>query len=169
MTRIIFIFLIIFSAGCTGSAQFLSVSKKIYLDRDKLKNMPPFNIDSLFRLAREKAHNKADFLKNTLPDTLYFLEAYTLENRLIDGRIFGGGKKIDYEYHNGSLIIPEKLAFTAYQIQLVSIWDTARIREAEKKPLLDSRILKGTRSIVKGGDVKIDEIWFNDFFDPKRD
>lgn len=125
------------------------------------------------RDARMKVYqnDSASFLKGKI-DTLYLMEGYNIETGTFYGTIWDKKNRISYNYYKANLVLQKQSTFTDYQVQLITRWDTATRKKEEKinGNWLDNNLqINALRCYKKGKDWQIDEIYFKNFYDPKRD
>jgi hypothetical protein len=153
---------------------FPLLSDKIYAKNGGVNDKSTFKLSLYKRDARMKAYliDSSSFLKGRLKDTIYLLEGYNIETAIFYGRIWNSSKAVNYSYSKDVLTLQTLPVFTDYQIKLITNWDTVQIRKEEKGNgnWLDNNLLiNGIRCYKKGGTWQIDEIYFKNFFNPKRD
>ena|ERR1700761_9182243 len=164
--------LLISSIAYSQTADFLALSNKIYTKNGGLSDKSNFKLNDYKKDARMKVYKLSSsfFLKNKI-DTLYFLEGYNIETATFNGTIWNKNNSISYNYNKGKLAIQHSV-FTDYQIQLITRWDTITIKKEEKinGNWLDNNLyINALRCYKKGKDWQIDEVYFKNFYDPKRD
>jgi hypothetical protein len=160
--------------GCSSKTTFPVLSEKIYKIKGGVNDKSTFKLSSYKRDARMKAYlmDSSSFLRGNLKDTLYILEAYNLETSMFYGRIWSENHAVNYSYSIGVFTFKKQSVFTDYQIKIVTNWDTVQIRKEERDNgnwLDNDLLISAVRCSQKGGNWKIDEVYFRDFFNSKRD
>jgi hypothetical protein len=153
---------------------FPLLSEKIYTQNGGINDKSTFKLSAYKRDARMKAYLKdsSSFLKGNLKDTLYILEGYNIETAIFYGSIWNKENKVNYSYSKGIIALQHQQIFTDYQIKLVTNWDTVQIKkeEIDNSNWLDNNLLiNGIRCYKKGNAWKIDEFYFKNFYNSKRD
>jgi hypothetical protein len=99
------------------------------------------------------------------------MESRNIETGVTTTTIWQKKQSLSYEFRKNYFIWSKRPRFTNFQIHLIEKWDTTSIRKEEKSHghWLDSSNINGTRCYLKNGKLQIDEIFFNEFFDVKRD
>jgi hypothetical protein len=171
---IITLLIIITLSGCSSKMTFPLLSEKIYKINGGVNDKSTFKLSSSKRDARMKAYltDSSSLLKVNLKDTLYILEGFNMEISTFYGRIWNENHEVNYSYSKGTIALQKQSVFTDYQIKLMTNWDTTQIRKEEKDNgnWLDNNLLiNGIRCYKKGNNWKIDEVYFKDFFNYKRD
>jgi hypothetical protein len=161
-------------SGCSSKMTFPLLSDKIYAKNGGVNDKSTFKLSTYKRDARMKAYltDSSSFLKGRLKDTIYLLEGYNIETAVFYGRIWNSSKAVNYNYSKNILTLQKPSVFTNYQIKLITSWDTVQIRKEEKGNgnWLDNNLLiNGIRCYKKGSNWKIEEIYFKNFFNSKRD
>jgi hypothetical protein len=160
--------------ACSSKMTFPFLSEKIYTKNGGANDKSTFKLSSFKRDARMKAYliDSLSFLKGNLKDTIYLLEGYNMETATFYGRIWNENHEVNYSYSRGAFTLQEQSVFTDYQIKLVTNWDTVQIRKEEKTNgnWLDNNLLiNGIRCYKSGNNWEIDEIYFKNFLNSKRD
>jgi hypothetical protein len=164
---------IISSFGCGPKITFPLLSEKIYAKNGGINDKSTFKLSSYEKDARMKAFLKdsTSFLRGKI-HTLYLLEGYNIETATFYGTIWDKKNSISYDYYKGNLSLQKQSVFTNYQITLITHWDTTTIRKEEKSNVnwLDNNLqINGLRCYKLDKDWHIDEIFFENFYDRKRD
>ncbi|WP_343531978.1 hypothetical protein [Pedobacter sp.] len=165
------VFMLLSISGCAQKISFPSLSEKIYKKNGGRNDKSTFKLNAHKRDARDRVYLKdsASFLRNTI-DTLYIMEGYNIENGTLHGTIWNKNNSISYSYFRGKLEIQNQSVFSDYQILLVTKWDVPTIRKEEEINGIwfDSLQITASKCYREGKDWRIDEISFNDFYNPKR-
>jgi len=169
-----FLLAIIIFSGCSSKMTFPLLSERIYKKNGGLNDKSTFKLSSYDRDARMKAYlmDSTSFLKGNLKDTLYLLEGYNMEISTFYGKIWNRNHEINYSYSKGTITLQKQSVFTDYQVKLITNWDTVQIRKEEKDNgnwLDNNLLLNAFRCYKNGSNWKIDEVYFKDFFNSKRD
>ncbi|RYX85782.1 hypothetical protein EON73_02835 [bacterium] len=164
--------LLISTIGCSQKVSFSTLSNKIYSKNGGANDKSTFKLNTYKRDARMKVYqiDSASFLKVKI-DTLYLIEGYNIETGTFYGTIWDKKNSISYNYFKANLALQKQSTFTDYQVQLITRWDTATIKKEEKANgnWLDNNLqINALRCYKKGKDWQIDEIYFKNFYDPKR-
>ncbi|SHE76836.1 hypothetical protein [Pedobacter caeni] len=158
--------------GCSRDLNFPVISNEMYLRQGRVKDKTPVTVELLKLKARTKVYktSQAEFLKKEM-DTLFLLESYDPQYASVNATITDRKNRISYKYVKNKLILLERSAFTDYEIKLVLKWDTLEIRKESKLNgnLLGGTIVNASRCYRKDGNWVIENIYFSDFFDLKRD
>ncbi len=159
--------------GCSQKVSFPSLSENIYKKSGGRNDRSIFKLNTYKRDARDKVYleDSASFLRDRI-DTLYLMEGYNIETGTFYGTIWNKGHSISYSYFREKLAVKNRSVFTDYQISLVTKWDIAVIMKEEvvNGDWLDNNLqISALRCYWIGKDLRIDEINFKDFYDPKRD
>ena len=171
VTNIIFLIMILCTGCVSKRAYFLRLSDKITKDFATKKAQK----NNLFKEAREKVYNQALFLKESKTDTIYILEKYNLVLATAYGRIWTRTNNVTYEYRRkkggNELNYVKNKVFSNNQVDLITKWDTLKIRNEERNPCnsVTNNIIRAYRCLPNENLVSIDEITFLDFFNPKTD
>jgi hypothetical protein len=165
--------LLVSTIGRSQKISFPALSNKIYTQNGGPNDKSTFKLNTYKRDARMKVYqlDSAFFLKGNI-DTLYLLEGYNLETATFYGTIWDKKNSISYSYFKGNLAVRKLSVFTDYQVQLITRWDTSTIKKEEKANgnWLDNNLqITALRCYKKGKDWQIDETYFKNFYDPKRD
>lgn len=156
--------------GCVSSLNFSNISRKIYEKNSGDSDISTFKIGTLMNDAREKVKDEVTFLRRPITDTLYLIEAYDIETGTVFGEVWDLHNSIKYSYFNEKLELNTPV-FTRYTHYLIEKWDTVGIQKEENiNGNLSNRLLMtGTRCYKVAGSIKVDQIFFKEFFDLNRD
>jgi hypothetical protein len=165
--------LLVSTIACSQKISFPALSDKIFSQNGGINDKSAMKLSTYKRDARMKIYqsDSAYFLKEKI-DTLYLLEGYNIETGTFYGTIWNRQKSISYNYFKRHLALQKESTFTDYQVQLITRWDIATLRKEEKTSgnWFDNNLqLNGLRCYKKGNDWQVDEIYFKNFYDPKRD
>lgn len=154
------------ASGCAPQS-FKAISKRI--KESGTQNASLAVRSHKIRMELYKA-GRLDFLKAGA-DTIWILEGLSLESGSITGRIWSHTGAASYVYLGGKFDPDTNRIFTRYERELIQQWDTAAIKEEERKHGhgFDGLYMYGWRVIKQSHNVRIDHIGFSRFFDFKRD
>jgi len=174
MKKIILIEIILFTTlvGCAQKISFPALSKEIYKRHSGPNENKSLSLSAYKRNARNEAFNKrkSSFLYGAL-DTLFIMESYNIETAVISGTIFSNKGQINYSYDRKGITFLKESSYTNYELKLVAKWDTVSIRKEEKlhAVLFGGNIIYASKCFINNGIWVVEDIYFKDFFDLKRD
>lgn len=157
-------YVLFFSIACLlcGCSQ-LSIAKVSYLVGKKQDDKAGGFKKSTFYQVRKQLFDKYPSILNGTIDTVYFIEKYEIEDASYYGTIWTKNDTVSYSLFANEIKLNDKKAFTKKVVSLVSSWDTASIRNEEKRYSTTPAMVYGARAIVAGNKCQIDIIKMKDF------
>lgn len=162
--------------NCKMKSEFVKISKRIQQATDKRSGYTMTKRRTLFYKARTAVYRKVNFLANlSKSDTLYVIESYNAESFLVRGTIWDKQNSVSYTYRKlvdgDELNILKSAPFTKRQLSFIRNWDVEKIKaeETSKNNLRSQIKLIASRCYFLDERLKINQLVFQDFFDPKLD
>lgn len=117
---------------------------------------------------RNKVNEEFDFI-NYSTDTVYFLQSLDIQNGRIFESVWNSKKMISYVIQGSEIEIVPNDPLRVHE--LIGEWDIASIRKEEKEHggLLGGASMRGMRVILEQGEIQMDCIAFQEFFDMLKD
>jgi hypothetical protein len=167
INAVILFFGVILSSSCAQDV-FKKISKQVDLEqRHGQKTDKPTFHDIRLKVYKDA---RAAFLKSDI-DTLFLLEAYSIEDGAYYGKIWDKKNGVVYKSQNGKIQYDVITPFTGYMSSLIQKWDTAGIRleESLHSDMMPQQWIYGARVFKKANKYTVDLILFKRFFKVERD
>lgn len=161
MKKIVFIFFVFFIFGCSTH----KVNNSLYNCQKKHDTRTAMALNYY----RKQLHWLSKFEYDKKSDTIYTLEINGVQGEVMF-TFWNKRDTLSYAYES-DFLPNNKSLFTKYMMKLVSEWNISEIRKEEEinGGILPNDMIYACRIIFNGKKHKIDCIYFNDFFDGKRD
>jgi len=170
MKSYIVILILLISGACVSMKKitdFTTFSETLY-KLQKTKKGCSFYPEKSFE-NRNKLGDKFKFI-NYKADTVYLLEAFSIETGTLYNAIWTRKGKVEYKSQASKVEIDSSL-FIKRLYKMIENWDIEAIRKEEKEHgnLSDGLMMIGSKMILHEGDAKLECITFKEFFDLQKD
>lgn len=156
-------FILLFSiTGSLSGCSQLSIYKVSYLLGEKQDDVVGEFKKRTFYQVRKQLFDKYPSILRGKIDTVYFMEKYEIEDASYYGTIWTKSDTINYSLFANEIKLKDQKSFTIKAINLISSWDTASLRNEEKKYSTTPRIIYAARVTITDRECKIDTIRMRD-------
>lgn len=164
------ILILLISGACASMKKitdFTTFSETLY-KLQKTKKGCSFYPEKSFE-NRNKLGDKFNFI-NYKADTVYLLEAYSIETGILYNAIWTRNGKVEYKAQAFKVEIDSSL-FIKRLYKMIENWDIETIRKEDKEHgnLFGGLMMIGSKMVLYEGDAKLDCITFKEFFDLQKD
>lgn len=168
MKKHLFTLVILAMIGCSPIKDFKSFSKQLYKQQKRVKECGIY--PKISYNLRNQLTARLDFI-NYNQDTIFLLESYDIETGIFNNAIWTDKGKIEYESFSGNITVSDNNYFIERLYQMIECWDSTTIRQEEEKSsnMLGREMMFGARIVINKGELDIQCIRFNEFFDLQKD